>query len=60
MTQDGIVIIDKPAGISSARVVAFVKQVLKADKVGHAGTLDPFATGVLICCINRATRLNRF
>ncbi|MFZ3044932.1 MAG: tRNA pseudouridine(55) synthase TruB [Desulfatirhabdiaceae bacterium] len=60
MTQDGIVIIDKPAGISSARVVAFVKQVLKADKVGHAGTLDPFATGVLVCCINRATRLNRF
>jgi tRNA pseudouridine55 synthase len=60
MTQDGIVIIDKPEGISSARVVAFVKQVLKADKVGHAGTLDPFATGVLVCCINRATRLNRF
>jgi len=56
----GILIVDKPAGISSAKVVARVKKLLKARKVGHTGTLDPFATGVLICCINRATKLSRF
>lgn len=56
----GLLIVDKPAGISSARVVARVKALLKAKKVGHTGTLDPFATGVLVCCINRATKLARF
>jgi tRNA pseudouridine55 synthase len=46
--------------MSSAGVVAVVKKGLKARKVGHAGTLDPFAEGVLICCINQATRLAGF
>jgi len=57
---DGIVVIDKPAGLSSAAVVNRVKRLLKAKKAGHTGTLDPFARGVLIVCINRATRLARF
>jgi len=56
----GILVVDKPAGITSAKVVARVKKLLKAGKVGHTGTLDPFATGVLVCCINRATKLARF
>jgi tRNA pseudouridine55 synthase len=56
----GILIVDKPAGISSAKAVARVKALLKAEKAGHTGTLDPFATGVLVCCINRATRLAGF
>lgn len=56
----GVLIIDKPANITSAKVVAFLKKALKAKKTGHAGTLDPFATGVLVCCINNATRLARF
>ena len=56
----GIIVIDKPPNITSARVVADVKRMLDARKVGHAGTLDPFAEGVLICCINDATRLARF
>jgi len=56
----GIIVVDKPKDISSARVVADVKRLLEARKVGHAGTLDPFAEGVLICCINDATRLARF
>jgi tRNA pseudouridine55 synthase len=56
----GIILIDKPADISSARVVSRVKSLLKAKKAGHAGTLDPFATGLMICCVNRATRLARF
>ena len=56
----GIIVVDKPPNITSARVVADVKRMLDARKVGHAGTLDPFAEGVLICCINDATRLARF
>lgn len=58
--QSGILIVDKPAGISSAKVVARVKKAVGARKTGHAGTLDPFATGVMVCCINQATRLARF
>ena len=57
---NGILVIDKPPGLSSARVVSIVKRLLQAKKVGHAGTLDPFATGVLIVCVNQATRLARF
>jgi len=55
---NGIMLIDKPAGISSAKAVSKVKRLLKVKKVGHAGTLDPFATGLLICCINKATKLS--
>lgn len=57
---DGVLIINKAPDMTSAEVVAAVKKLLPARKVGHAGTLDPFATGVLVCCINRATRLARF
>jgi tRNA pseudouridine55 synthase len=57
---DGIIVIDKPKNISSAGVVRFVKKTLNAEKVGHTGTLDPFAEGVLICCLNQATRLAGF
>ena len=56
----GVIAVDKPQDITSAKVVAHVKRLLKARKVGHAGTLDPFAQGVLVCCINDATRLARF
>ncbi len=55
--KSGILLIDKPAGITSAGVVARVKRILKADRVGHAGTLDPDATGLLIILINGATRV---
>lgn len=55
-----MVIIDKPAGKTSHDVVAEVKRVLKADKVGHAGTLDPLATGVLPVLINEGTKLSPF
>ena len=57
---DGIIIIDKPAGTTSAKVVARLKKITGARKTGHTGTLDPFATGVMVCCCNRATRLARF
>ena len=58
--QNGIIVVDKPVDITSARVVSIVKKTLKVKKVGHAGTLDPFAEGVLICCVNQATRLADF
>ncbi|MBA3029378.1 MAG: tRNA pseudouridine(55) synthase TruB [Desulfobacteraceae bacterium] len=56
----GILVVDKPAGLSSASVVGRVKRLLQVSKIGHAGTLDPFATGVLVCCLNKATRLAGF
>jgi tRNA pseudouridine55 synthase len=58
--MNGIIVIDKPDGLTSAQVVAQVKKILGAKKVGHTGTLDPFATGVLVCCVNKATRLAQF
>jgi tRNA pseudouridine55 synthase len=57
---DGIAVIDKPAGMTSHDVVARIRKVLKTRKVGHAGTLDPMATGVLVIGIGRATRLLGF
>ncbi len=56
----GVLIIDKPGDVSSAKAVARVKRLTGARKVGHAGTLDPFATGVLVCCLNQATKLSGF
>ncbi len=52
-----VVCIHKPKGISSQDAVTKVKRILKVKKAGHTGTLDPLATGMLIVCINRATRL---
>lgn len=57
---DGALVIDKPDGSTSAGVVAKVKRITGAKKVGHTGTLDPFATGVLVCCLNQSTRLAKF
>ncbi len=54
--MDGILLIDKPAGLSSHDVVAAVKRSLGGPKTGHAGTLDPFATGLLIILLGRATK----
>ncbi len=54
---DGLVVIDKPAGLTSHDVVARVRRIVGTRKVGHAGTLDPMATGVLLIGVERATRL---
>lgn len=54
---DGIVVVDKPAGLTSHTVVARIRRLAGTRKVGHAGTLDPMATGVLVVGLNRATRL---
>ena len=55
--ESGLVVVDKPGGITSHGVVARVRRLAGTRKVGHAGTLDPMATGVLVIGINRATRL---
>ena len=52
----GILVVDKPAGLSSMDVVRRVRRAAGGAKTGHAGTLDPLATGVLVCCIGRATK----
>ena len=53
----GVINLDKPANPSSHEIVAWVKKIMKVEKTGHSGTLDPKVTGCLIVCINRATRL---
>jgi tRNA pseudouridine55 synthase len=65
---DGVVLVDKPAGITSHDVVARLRRTLRPSaaagrarfRVGHAGTLDPFATGLLLVLVGRATRVQRF
>jgi tRNA pseudouridine55 synthase len=54
---DGLVVVDKPAGVTSHGVVARMRRIAGTRKVGHAGTLDPMATGVLLIGLGRATRL---
>src|SRR5882724_12129489 len=58
--MDGVLIIDKPVGLTSHDVVARVRRLTGERRVGHTGTLDPFATGVLVILLGRATRLAQF
>jgi len=58
--MDGLLIIDKPASMTSHDVVARVRRILKTKRVGHTGTLDPFATGVMVILVGQATRLAQF
>jgi tRNA pseudouridine55 synthase len=57
VSADGLIVVDKPAGMTSHDVVARIRRLAKTRRVGHGGTLDPMATGVLIIGVNRATRL---
>jgi len=57
---DGILIVDKPEGLTSHDVVARLRRILKTKRIGHTGTLDPFATGVLVMLVGKATRLAQF
>jgi|1185.fasta_scaffold68005_1 tRNA pseudouridine55 synthase len=58
--MDGVLVIDKPQGLTSHDVVALARRALRESRIGHTGTLDPLATGVLPLAIGRATRLARF
>lgn len=53
----GLVVVDKPAGMTSHDVISRLRRLLRTRRIGHAGTLDPMATGVLVCGVQRATKL---
>lgn len=55
---DGVLLLDKPEGLSSNHALQRAKRALDARKAGHTGTLDPFATGLLVCCLGRATKIS--
>ena len=57
MTASGLVVVDKPGGMTSHDVVARMRRLARTRQVGHGGTLDPMATGVLVIGVERATRL---
>lgn len=57
VVEAGLVIVDKPGGMTSHDVVARLRRILRTRRIGHAGTLDPMATGVLVCGVDRATKL---
>jgi len=59
-TPEGLLLVDKPAGITSHDVVLIVRRVYGEKSIGHLGTLDPFATGLLMLLVGRATRLANF
>lgn len=58
--MEGVLVIDKPRGWTSHDVVAKMRRLLKQQRIGHAGTLDPSATGVLVLCLGRAARLSAY
>lgn len=58
--MDGVLLVDKPVGMTSHDVVAQLRRILRVRGVGHTGTLDPFATGLLVLLVGRATRLAQF
>ena len=55
--MEGIIVINKPKGITSFDVIRKLKKILKTKKIGHTGTLDPLATGVMLMCVGKATKL---
>lgn len=58
--KDGLIIVNKPAGMTSHDVVAKARKILQTKKIGHTGTLDPMATGVLVLCVGAATKLVQY
>jgi tRNA pseudouridine55 synthase len=57
---DGILLVDKPEGPTSHDVVAMARRALRTKRVGHTGTLDPFASGLLVLCLGSSTRLAEY
>ena len=55
--MEGIIVVNKPKGITSFDVIRKLKKILKTKKIGHTGTLDPLATGVMLICVGKATKL---
>ena len=55
--MEGIIVVNKLKGITSFDVIRKLKKILKTKKIGHTGTLDPLATGVMLMCVGKATKL---
>ena len=55
--MEGIIVVNKPKGVTSFDVIRKLKKILKTKKIGHTGTLDPLATGIMLVCVGRATKL---
>ena len=55
--MEGIIVVDKPIGITSFDVIRVLRRNLKERRIGHTGTLDPLATGILVICVGKATKL---
>jgi len=60
MDKNKIILIDKPYGVTSHKVVSILRKKLDLKKIGHAGTLDPSASGLLICCVGKATKISQY
>lgn len=60
LARAGVLLVDKPQGLTSFEVVGRIRRLFRIHKVGHTGTLDPFATGLLVLCLERATRLAQY
>jgi tRNA pseudouridine55 synthase len=58
--MDGVINVLKPPGMTSSDVVVYLRRLMKVKKIGHAGTLDPGAAGVLVVCIGRATKIAEY
>ena len=58
--MNGIIVVNKPSGMTSHDVVNKIRKILHTKKVGHTGTLDPLASGVLVICVNQATKIANF
>ena len=57
---DGLLLVDKPSGISSSRLVQTIRRAFEIKKIGHTGTLDPLATGLMVLCVGQATKFSEF
>ena len=58
--MEGILLLNKEMGYSSFQYINKAKRIIGASKVGHSGTLDPFASGLLVVTVNKATKVNQF
>ena len=57
---NGILLLDKPSGITSNKALQLTKNIFKAEKAGHTGSLDPIATGLLPICFGQATKVSKY
>ena len=56
----GFLLVDKPSGITSSKLVQVIKKTFSLNRIGHTGTLDPLATGLMVLCVGQATKFSQF